>query len=55
VRIIASDGYEAIFSVRDIKENADVILCQDQETLRVVAPGFEGAFWVRMVSRIRVE
>jgi energy-coupling factor transport system substrate-specific component len=55
VRIIASDGYEAIFSVRDIKEHTDVILCQDQETLRVVAPGFEGAFWVRMVSRIRVE
>ena len=55
VRVIASDGYEAIFSVRDIKENADVILCRDQDTLRVVAPGFEGAFWVRMVSRIRVE
>lgn len=55
VRIIASDGYEAIFSVRDIKEHTNVILCQDQETLRVVAPGFEGAFWVRMVSRIRVE
>ena len=55
VRIIASDGYEAIFGVRDIMEHTDVILCQDQETLRVVAPGFEGAFWVRMVSRIRVE
>jgi ABC-type thiamin/hydroxymethylpyrimidine transport system permease subunit len=55
VRIIASDGYEAIFSVRDIKEHTDVILSRDQETLRVVAPGFEGAFWVRMVSRIRVE
>ena len=55
VRIIASDGYEAIFSVRDIAEHTNVLLCQDGETLRIVAPGFEGAFWVRMVSRIRVE
>ncbi len=55
VRIIASDGYEGIFGLQDVMEHRDVILCQDQETLRVVAPGFEGAFWVRMVSRIRVE
>jgi len=55
VRIVASDGYEAIFSVRDVTEHTDVLLCQDHETLRVVAPGFEGAFWVRMVSRIHVE
>lgn len=55
VRIIASDGYEGIFSLQDIMDHRDVILCEDRDTLRVVAPGFEGAFWVRMVSRIRVE
>jgi ABC-type thiamin/hydroxymethylpyrimidine transport system permease subunit len=54
VRIVASDGYYAIFDLDDLADRPDVILVQDEDTLRLVAAGYEGAYWVRMVSRIVV-
>lgn len=55
VLIIATDGYEAEFDLDDIMGNQNVLLAQDGDTLRIVAPDHEGAYWVRMVSVILVE
>ncbi|MEA4884090.1 MAG: ECF transporter S component [Clostridia bacterium] len=55
VRIMASDGYEAEYLLDDLLEQEDVILSVDGDTLSVVAPGYEGAYWVRMVTRISIE
>jgi hypothetical protein len=55
VLIIATDGYEAEFVLGDIMGNQNVLLAQDGDTLRIVAPDHEGAYWVRMVSVILVE
>ena len=55
VFITATDGYEAEFDLDDIMGNQDVLLAQDGDTLRIVAPDHEGAYWVRMVSKILVE
>lgn len=54
IQVVASDGYYAVFDLDDVMRRQDVILAQDDETLRLIATGYEGAYWVRMVSRIVV-
>jgi ABC-type thiamin/hydroxymethylpyrimidine transport system permease subunit len=54
VRVVASDGYYAIFDLHDVVNRPEVILVQEDDTLRLVATGYEGAYWVRMVSKIVV-
>ena len=55
VRIVASDGYEARFPLSELTDNPDILLILDGEALRLVAPGYDGAYWVEMVVRIAVE
>lgn len=55
VRVLASDGYEAEFGLDDIMKNRAVILVRDAENLRLIATGYEGGCWVRMVTRLVVE
>ncbi|MGE5592405.1 MAG: ECF transporter S component [Betaproteobacteria bacterium] len=55
VRVLASDGYEAEFDLGDIMENRAVILIREAENLRLIATGYEGGYWVRMVTRLVVE
>ncbi len=55
VRVIASDGYEASFSLSELASNPDVLLTLDGDGLRLVAPGYDGAYWVERVVRIAVE
>ena len=55
VRVVASDGYEARFALPDLATDPDVLLILDGEALRLVAPGYDGAYWVEMVVRIAVE
>ena len=52
VHAIASDGYEASFELSVIAERDDILLVLEDEGLRLVVPGFDGAFWVRRVRRI---
>lgn len=54
VRVIASDGYEASFELLDIDDRGDILLMLDDEGLRLIAPGYDGAFWVRRVTRVVV-
>ncbi|MDD4903884.1 MAG: ECF transporter S component [Candidatus Bipolaricaulis sp.] len=55
VRLIASDGYEARLPLSNLAENADVLLTLEGDKLRLVAPGYDGAYWVEQVVRIVVE
>jgi ABC-type thiamin/hydroxymethylpyrimidine transport system permease subunit len=55
VRVIADDGYEAVFEWAMIRSDPDVLLALEDERLRVVAPGYDGAYWVRRVTRLVAE
>jgi len=55
VRVIADDGYEASFEWEAIRAAPDVLLAVDDERLRLIAPGYDGSYWVRRVTRLVVE
>ena len=55
ILIVATDGYEAEFELSSVMNDGNVLLAQDGDTLRIVAPGYEGAYWVKMVSNILVK
>jgi ABC-type thiamin/hydroxymethylpyrimidine transport system permease subunit len=55
VRAIADDGYEAVFEWAAIRSDPDVLVTLDEERLRLVAPGYDGAYWVRRVTKLVVE
>jgi DMSO/TMAO reductase YedYZ molybdopterin-dependent catalytic subunit len=55
VKVIATDGYEVSFDLQDVLKDEQMILIQEEDTLRLVAGNYEGGYWVEMVSRIKVE
>lgn len=55
LRAIASDGYEAVLELSDVMEDHELILFRDGPQYRVIAPGREGAYWVRKLVRLVVE
>jgi energy-coupling factor transport system substrate-specific component len=54
VRVIAEDGYEASFDLPAALEDEHMILSLDDGRLRLIAAGYDGAYWVKRVSRIVV-
>jgi len=55
VRVIADDGYEAAFEWAAVRSNREILLTLDDERLRLVAPGYDGSYWVRRVTRVAIE
>ena len=55
VRVIAADGYEVEFALAEMLGRNDILLGPEGDALRLVAPGYEGGYWVRQVSRLVVE
>lgn len=55
VRVVASDGYEARFPLGELTTRDDVLLTLEGSALRLVAPGYDGAYWVKQVVRLVVE
>jgi len=55
VRVIADDGYEAAFEWPAIRSDPDVLLTLDDGRLRLIAPGYDGSYWVRRVTRLVLE
>ena len=54
VRVVASDGYEASFALDEVQSHEDILLVLEEEALRLVAAGYDGAYWVRRVRRVVV-
>ncbi|NYT11210.1 MAG: sulfite oxidase [Methanomassiliicoccales archaeon] len=54
IKVIASDGYEARFDYTDVMEDVNLILIQEDGRLRLIAGEYEGQYWVKKVSEIRV-
>jgi len=54
VRVIAEDGYEASFDLVAVLGDDRMILAIDNGRLRLIAAGYDGAYWVKRVSRIVV-
>jgi len=55
LRVIADDGYEASFDWEAIRASPDMLLTVDDERLRLIAPGYDGSYWVRRVTRFVIE
>jgi ABC-type thiamin/hydroxymethylpyrimidine transport system permease subunit len=55
VRVVASDGYDARFSLSEIENDERILLIREDDGLRVVAPGYDGAYWVRQVVRVVID
>jgi len=55
VRVIADDGYETAFEWPAIRSDPDVLLTLDEGRLRLIAPDYDGSYWVRRVTRLVVE
>ena len=52
-RVIADDGYEACLDdLSSLLEDQRVLLSLDEGRLRLIAPGYDGSYWVRQVTRI---
>ncbi len=54
ITVSASDGYRQSFELSNVTASDDVILINDNGTVRVVAKGYPGGKWVEMVTTIEV-
>ena len=50
----ASDGYAQTFDLANVTSNDNVILINDNDTVRVVAKGYAGGMWVEKVTELDV-
>jgi ABC-type thiamin/hydroxymethylpyrimidine transport system permease subunit len=55
VRVIADDGYEARFTLSAVVKDATLLLTMSDGRLLLVAAAYDGAHWVKRVSKIVVE
>jgi len=55
VRVIATDGYDAVFNLNEVLENDSIILSYDEVEYMIVAGDHHGSYWVRDVHEIRIE
>lgn len=54
VTVKASDGYTQTFDLANVTSNDNVILINENETVRVVAKGYAGGMWVEQVTDLDV-
>jgi energy-coupling factor transport system substrate-specific component len=54
VVVTASDGYSQQFELSNVTAADDVILINENETVRLVAKGYAGGMWVEMVNSLSV-
>ena len=54
VDVIGRDGYSATFAFDELMEEERVIVIEEGEKLRLIAGGFDGAYWVRDAVEVRV-
>jgi len=54
VVVSASDGYTQAFDLSNVTASDDVILINDNDTVRVIAKGYAGGMWVQKVTALEV-
>jgi DMSO/TMAO reductase YedYZ molybdopterin-dependent catalytic subunit len=54
VTVSASDGYSQKFELANVTAGDDMILINENETVRLVAKGYAGGMWVEMVTTLDV-
>ena len=54
VVVKASDGYYSEFALSDVMSDPDIILVRENDSFRLVAANYEGAYWVELVKEIEV-
>lgn len=52
--VSASDGYSQVFDLSNVTASDDVILINQNDTVRLVAKGYAGGMWVEMVTKLEV-
>jgi energy-coupling factor transport system substrate-specific component len=55
VVVTASDGYTQAFDLSNVTASDDVLLIDENDTVRVVAKGYAGGMWVQMVTALEVK
>ncbi len=55
LRVVAADGYEVGFPLADVLLDDEMILIEEDDSLRLVAAKYAGGYWVRQVSRLVIE
>ena len=54
VVVTGSDGYFAVFALEDVMSNEDMLITVEDDSFRLVASEYEGAYWVELVVSIEV-
>ncbi|UCE90771.1 MAG: ECF transporter S component [Methanobacteriota archaeon] len=54
VVVTGSDGYYATFALEDILTDEDMLIGLDGDSFRLIAAGYEGAYWIDLVVSIEV-
>lgn len=55
LHVIASDGYEVVFDLNEVLNDDQMLLIQEDESLRLIAGNYSGEYWVRQVSKMMVK
>lgn len=55
LKVIASDGYEVAFDLKEVMQDDAIILIIDEDSYQVVAANYDGGYWVKKVSRLVVD
>lgn len=55
LQVIATDGYQVEFELFRVLNDDKMILIQEDDTLRLIAGNYEGAYWVKLVSKFVVK
>ena len=52
LRVIASDGYEIELEWDAVLSDEELLLILEDDSIRLVAAAYDGAYWVQQVRRI---
>ena len=55
LRVIARDGYTALFDIASVMNDPNFLLTEAEDGLWLIAGNYDGSLWVRMVSRLEVQ
>lgn len=54
LKVTASDDYVQVFDLSNVTSSDNMILINEDNTVRLVAKGYAGGYWVRYVKSIEV-